>query len=40
MQIIITGGAGFLGQHLARALVKSKIKFDELLLIDVVDPVK
>jgi nucleoside-diphosphate-sugar epimerase len=38
MQIIITGGAGFLGQHLARALVRSNIKFDELLLIDVVQP--
>ena len=38
MQIIITGGAGFLGQHLARALVKSNLKFDELVLIDVVEP--
>ena len=38
MQIIITGGAGFLGQHLARALVRSNLKFDELLLIDIAQP--
>lgn len=38
MQIIITGGAGFLGQHLTRALVKTDLKFDELLLIDVAQP--
>jgi len=38
MQIIITGGAGFLGQHLARSLVRSSLNFDELLLIDVAQP--
>jgi nucleoside-diphosphate-sugar epimerase len=38
MQIIITGGAGFLGQHLARSLVRSNLQFDELLLIDVTQP--
>lgn len=38
MQIIITGGAGFLGQHLARWLVKTNFSFDELLLIDVAQP--
>jgi nucleoside-diphosphate-sugar epimerase len=38
MQIIITGGAGFLGQRLSNALVNSKIKFDELLLVDIILP--
>ena len=38
MQIIITGGAGFIGQRLAVALLKSKMAFDELLLADVVMP--
>ncbi len=38
MQIIITGGAGFLGQRLAKALLASSIEFDELLLIDVMMP--
>jgi len=38
MQIIITGGGGFLGQHLSKALLKSNLKFDELLLIDVTQP--
>ncbi|HMG91172.1 MAG TPA: D-erythronate dehydrogenase [Chryseolinea sp.] len=38
MQIIITGGAGFLGQHLSKALLRSDLKFDELVLIDVVQP--
>jgi nucleoside-diphosphate-sugar epimerase len=38
MQIIITGGAGFLGQHLSKALLRSNLKFDELVLIDVVQP--
>ncbi|WP_080059171.1 D-erythronate dehydrogenase [Spirosoma aerolatum] len=40
MQLIITGGAGFLGQRLAKALVSSSIPFDELSLIDVVLPPK
>lgn len=36
MQIIITGGAGFLGQRLAKTLVNnSSIAFDELLLADI-----
>lgn len=38
MQIIITGGAGFLGQRLAKALLNSSIVFDELLLVDIVIP--
>ncbi|MEO6328332.1 MAG: D-erythronate dehydrogenase [Ginsengibacter sp.] len=38
MQIIITGGAGFLGQRLANALLNSPIIFDELLLTDIVMP--
>lgn len=38
MQIIITGGSGFLGQKLAKALVKSKLEFDELLLADINAP--
>jgi nucleoside-diphosphate-sugar epimerase len=38
MQIIITGGAGFLGQRLAKALLTSSLIFDELLLIDIVLP--
>ena len=38
MQIIITGGAGFLGQGLAKALLSSSIVFDELLLVDIVKP--
>ncbi|MDZ4709343.1 MAG: D-erythronate dehydrogenase [Saprospiraceae bacterium] len=38
MQIIITGGAGFLGQKLAKALLKNPIEFDELLLVDVIMP--
>lgn len=35
MQIIITGGAGFLGQRLAKALLQNPIDFNELLLVDV-----
>ncbi|MDQ3844461.1 MAG: hypothetical protein M3342_10675, partial [Bacteroidota bacterium] len=31
MQIIITGGAGFLGQRLAKALLESKLAFEELI---------
>lgn len=38
MQIIITGGGGFLGQRLARALLSSPVAFDELLLVDIVLP--
>ncbi len=40
MQIIITGGAGFLGQRLARALLNSTLVFDELILADIVIPPK
>ncbi|WP_434666100.1 D-erythronate dehydrogenase [Aeromonas sp. NJAU223] len=35
MQIIITGGGGFLGQKLAKALLKSTHPFTELLLVDI-----
>lgn len=38
MQIIITGGGGFLGQRLAKALVNSTTPFDELLLVDLALP--
>jgi D-erythronate 2-dehydrogenase len=38
MQIIITGGAGFLGQHLAKELLESLLIFDELILVDIVLP--
>lgn len=38
MQIIITGGAGFLGQQLAKALLNSSLIFDELVLVDQVMP--
>lgn len=38
MQIIITGGAGFLGQRLAKALVESNLAFEELVLADVILP--
>jgi D-erythronate 2-dehydrogenase len=38
MQIIITGGAGFLGQRLANSLLKSSLAFDTLLLVDIVLP--
>lgn len=38
MQIIITGGAGFLGQRLAMALSGSQLEFEELVLADVVLP--
>ena len=35
MQIIITGGGGFLGQRLKQALLKSNLSFDELLIADI-----
>ena len=38
MQIIITGGAGFLGQRLAKALLESKLVFENLLLADIILP--
>jgi nucleoside-diphosphate-sugar epimerase len=38
MQIVITGGGGFLGQRLARALLNSSLSFEELLLVDVIQP--
>ena len=38
MQIIITGGAGFLGQRLAKTLVDGNYEFNELLLVDQVMP--
>ena len=40
MQIIITGGAGFLGQLLAKTLLSGDIKFEKLLLVDIVKPQK
>jgi D-erythronate 2-dehydrogenase len=40
MNIIITVGGGFLGQELAKKIFKSKIEFDELLLVDIVKPNK
>lgn len=38
MQIVITGAAGFLGQRLANALLRSSVAFEELLLVDMVMP--
>lgn len=38
MNIIITGGGGFLGQKLAKALVDSDHSFDSLILADIVEP--
>ncbi|MFQ2606722.1 D-erythronate dehydrogenase [Aeromonas caviae] len=38
MQIIITGGGGFLGQKLARALLQGTHPFTELLLVDIQQP--
>ena len=38
MRIIITGGAGFLGQRLCSALVESHLKFEELVLADIILP--
>lgn len=35
MQIIITGGGGFLGQLLAKKLIESTIPFTEMLLVDI-----
>ncbi|GAB3010615.1 D-erythronate dehydrogenase [Spirosoma pulveris] len=39
MQLIITGGAGFLGQRLAEALLASAYIFDELVLVDIIMPI-
>jgi len=39
MQIIITGAAGFLGQRLAKALLKSSLDFNTLKLVDIIQPV-
>ncbi|MDU8924878.1 SDR family oxidoreductase [Pasteurellaceae bacterium LIM206] len=39
MQIIITGGQGFLGQRLAKTLLSQQPQLTELVLIDVVEPV-
>ena len=38
MQIIITGGGGFLGQRLKQALIQSDLPFNELLIADITDP--
>jgi nucleoside-diphosphate-sugar epimerase len=38
MQIIITGGGGFLGQRLAKALANSTVGFTELVLVDINQP--
>lgn len=38
MQLLITGGAGFLGQRLARALLSSSLAIDEVVLVDIVLP--
>ncbi|MGI8635940.1 MAG: D-erythronate dehydrogenase [Segetibacter sp.] len=38
MQIIITGGAGFLGQRLAKALLKNAVDFEVLVLADIILP--
>src|SRR5688572_4775784 len=38
MQIIITGGGGFLGQRLCNAILNSGLAFDEILLVDVIMP--
>ena len=38
MHVIITGGAGFLGQRLANAILASPLAFDKLVLVDMVMP--
>ncbi len=38
MQIIITGGTGFIGQRLAHELLNSTIDFEELILADIIMP--
>ncbi|EAM9429840.1 TPA_asm: NAD-dependent epimerase/dehydratase family protein [Salmonella enterica] len=40
MQIIITGGGGFLGQKLASALLNSSLAFNELFLVDLKMPAR
>ncbi|PJG86111.1 D-erythronate dehydrogenase [Conservatibacter flavescens] len=39
MQIIITGGQGFLGQRLAKKLLNERRDLEELVLIDVIKPI-